>query len=164
VFISGWNELSIYQLFRGLKNMAMKKTAKKTPAKKAASKKPAKAVKTVAKATKPKTAKTAALSVKTPFTKSQMVNYLAEKSELKRKDVVVVLDGIMEIMTAHLSKKGPGELNFAGMMKCRVIHKPATKARKGINPFTGLETTFAAKPARNVLKIRPLRKLKLVTE
>ena len=38
--------------------------------------------------------------------------------------------------------------------------KPATKARKGINPFTGQETTFAAKPARTVVKIRPLKKLK----
>jgi hypothetical protein len=41
-----------------------------------------------------------------------------------------------------------------------VVRKPATKARKGINPFTGQETLFKAKPARNVVKIRPLKNLK----
>ncbi len=45
-------------------------------------------------------------------------------------------------------------------MKLTVLRKPATKARKGINPFTGEETTFKAKPARNVVKIRPLKNLK----
>ena len=50
------------------------------------------------------------------------------------------------------------------MMKLRVQRKPATKARKGINPFTGEETVFAAKPARNVVKIRPLKKVKEMAE
>jgi nucleoid DNA-binding protein len=45
-------------------------------------------------------------------------------------------------------------------MKCKVIRKPATKARKGINPFTGEPTTFKAKPARNVIKVRALKALK----
>ena len=45
-------------------------------------------------------------------------------------------------------------------MKVEVKKKPATKARKGINPFTGEETVFKAKPARRVIKIRPLKKLK----
>jgi nucleoid DNA-binding protein len=45
-------------------------------------------------------------------------------------------------------------------MKIRRISKPATKARKGINPFTGEETTFKAKPARNIVKVRPMKALK----
>jgi len=45
-------------------------------------------------------------------------------------------------------------------MKIKVIRKPATKARKGINPFTGEETMFKAKPARNVVKVLPLKGLK----
>jgi nucleoid DNA-binding protein len=45
-------------------------------------------------------------------------------------------------------------------MKIKTIRKPATRARKGINPFTGEETTFKAKPARNVVKILPLKGLK----
>jgi len=45
-------------------------------------------------------------------------------------------------------------------MKLVVVRKPATEARKGVNPFTGEETIFKAKPARNVVKIRPLKNLK----
>ena len=45
-------------------------------------------------------------------------------------------------------------------MKLKVVKKPATKARKGINPFTGQETVFKAKPARKVVKIQPLKALK----
>jgi nucleoid DNA-binding protein len=41
-----------------------------------------------------------------------------------------------------------------------VQHKPATKERQGTNPFTGEPTTFKAKPARNVVKVRPLKRLK----
>jgi nucleoid DNA-binding protein len=40
------------------------------------------------------------------------------------------------------------------------VKKPATKARKGINPFTGEETVFKAKPASTTVKVRPLKKLK----
>lgn len=51
-------------------------------------------------------------------------------------------------------------MNIPGLMKVKVIRKPATKARKGINPFTKEETVFQAKPARNVVKILPLKGLK----
>jgi nucleoid DNA-binding protein len=47
-----------------------------------------------------------------------------------------------------------------GLCKIVVQRKPATKERQGINPFTGEETTFKAKPARNVIKVRPLKNLK----
>ena len=50
--------------------------------------------------------------------------------------------------------------NVPGLMKIKVVRKPATKARKGINPFTGEETMFKAKPARNVVKVTPLKALK----
>ena len=63
-------------------------------------------------------------------------------------------------MHHHLRKAGPGEFTVPGLMKCKVQHKPATKARKGINPFTGEEVMFKAKPARSVVKIRPLKRLK----
>jgi len=45
-------------------------------------------------------------------------------------------------------------------MKIKCIRKPATKARKGINPFTKEEMMFKAKPARNVVKVQPLKALK----
>ena len=59
-----------------------------------------------------------------------------------------------------LGRRGPGAYNIPGLMKVTVVRKPATKARKGISPFTGEETMFKAKPARNVVKMRPLESLK----
>ncbi|MEE9418670.1 MAG: HU family DNA-binding protein [Desulfatiglandaceae bacterium] len=53
-----------------------------------------------------------------------------------------------------------GKFTLPGLMKIEVKRKPATKARKGINPFTDEETVFKAKPARNVVKIRPLKQMK----
>jgi hypothetical protein len=45
-------------------------------------------------------------------------------------------------------------------MKIEVKRKPATKVGKGFNPFTREETMFKAKPARRVVKINPLKKVK----
>lgn len=99
-------------------------------------------------------------AVKDPFTKGQTINYLAQRAGLKRGDVVQVMDSLSEVIEAHIKKQGPGIFALAGLAKFKVVRKPATKARKGINPFTGEPTTFKAKPARNVIKIRPLKKLK----
>lgn len=118
-----------------------------------------KSSKVTAKAMQPKKI---ALTVKKPLTKSQTMEHLSAATGIKKKDVSNIFDAIVGLMEAHLSKKGPGEMNFAGLFKCRVIHKPATKARQGTNPFTGEPMTFSAKPARNVIKIRPLKKLKEV--
>jgi hypothetical protein len=59
-----------------------------------------------------------------------------------------------------LGRSGPGTFTVPGLMKVKVVRKPATKARKGLNPFTGEETVFKAKPARNVVKVLPLKGLK----
>mgnify|MGYP003948038867 CR=1 FL=1 len=59
-----------------------------------------------------------------------------------------------------MGKKGPGIFNFPGLMKIVRIYKPATKARKGINPFTKEPTIFKAKPAKNIVKVRALKGLK----
>ena len=65
-----------------------------------------------------------------------------------------------KVLAVDLGRGGPGICNVAGLMKITVVHKPATKARKGINPFTKQEVIFKAKPARNVIKVRPLKTLK----
>ena len=75
-----------------------------------------------------------------------------------------VFTALSNLAMRHLHKKGSGEFVLPGLAKCVVKHKPATKARKGINPFTGEEMMFKAKPARNVVKIRPLKKLKEMVE
>lgn len=95
-----------------------------------------------------------------PMSKTEILNALSEKTGLSRKDVNGVLDGLSELIKQNLGKKGPKVFNVPGLMKIMVQHKPATKARKGINPFTKEEVMFKAKPARNTVKIRPLKALK----
>ncbi|MEO1972294.1 MAG: HU family DNA-binding protein [Pirellulaceae bacterium] len=95
-----------------------------------------------------------------PMTKTEILTYLAEDTGLNKKDVGSVLDGLGTLIGKNLGKRGPGVFNLPGLMKVKVIRKPATKARKGINPFTKEETVFKAKPARNVVKILPLKGLK----
>ena len=93
-------------------------------------------------------------------TKTEILNSLAEQTDLNRKDVAAVLDALAGDIGKALGKRGPGMFSIPGLCKILVQRKPATKARKGINPFTGEETVFKAKPARNVVKIRPLKNLK----
>ncbi|MGB6976796.1 MAG: HU family DNA-binding protein [Gammaproteobacteria bacterium] len=107
-----------------------------------------------------KTAHKALTSIKKPLNTSQTLNHLALRAELKRKQVAEVIKGLSELVEAHIKKNGPGIYTLPGLVKIKVVRKPATKARKGTNPFTGEETIFKAKPARNVIKVRPLKKLK----
>jgi nucleoid DNA-binding protein len=103
--------------------------------------------------------KSSSSSVK-PRTKSQIVGAIADETGLTRKEVQGVFDSMSGMIKKDLGKKGPGIFTVPGLMKVKVVRKPATKARKGINPFTGEETIFKAKPARNVVKVQPLKGLK----
>jgi nucleoid DNA-binding protein len=123
------------------------------------------AKKSIKKKVKAKTTKTAtitkkSLSIKKAFTKSEIVQSIAETVGLEKKQAAAAIDSLTQIIESHLSKKGPGVFVFPGLAKFRIVRKPATKTRKGRNPFTGKEMTFAAKPARNVVKIKPLKRLK----
>jgi nucleoid DNA-binding protein len=93
-----------------------------------------------------------------PRTKGEVFKILAESNGLSRKQVVGVFDTLAKIAGADLGKGTP--VNVAGMMKITVRTRPATPAREGIDPFTKEKRMFKAKPARKVLKIRPLRALK----
>jgi nucleoid DNA-binding protein len=93
-------------------------------------------------------------------TKTEILSNIAEATELSRKQVASVFDALAEQIKGAVGKKGPGVFAVPGLMKITVIQKPATKARKGINPFTKQEQIFKAKPARKVIKVRPLRALK----
>ena len=109
---------------------------------------------------------TAARKVKTitePMNKTQIINQISETTGLTKKDVNAVFDELGDIMEGHLKKRGAGQFTLPGLLKIVTQKKPATKARKGINPFTGEATTFAAKPARTMVKVRPLKKLKDMT-
>lgn len=95
-----------------------------------------------------------------PRTKSQIIGEISEETELTRKEVQSVFDAMSGLIKKDLKSRGPGVFTVPGLMKIKVVRKPATKARKGINPFTGEETVFKAKPARNVVKVQPLKGLK----
>src|SRR4051794_9566000 len=93
-------------------------------------------------------------------TKSEIFANIAGSTELSRKQVASVFAALSEEIGKSVGKKGPGLFTVPGLMKVTVINKPATKARKGINPFTKEEVMFKAKPARKVIKVRPLKALK----
>ena len=92
-------------------------------------------------------------------TKSEILASIAETTELSRKQVASVFDALSGLSKKNVGKKGPGMFVVPGLMKI-VIQKPATKAHKGINPFTKQEQMFKAKPARKVIKVRPMKALK----
>src|SRR3982750_2683560 len=93
-------------------------------------------------------------------TKSEILTSIAGTTELSRKQVASVFEALSSLIGTSVGKKGPGIFAVPGLMKITVITKPATKARKGINPFTKQEQMFKAKPARKVVKIRALKALK----
>ena len=95
-----------------------------------------------------------------PATKSEILSKIAEATQLSRKQVASVFDALSDQIKAAVGRKGPGVFALSGLIKILVINKPATPARKGINPFTKLEQMFKAKPARRVVKVRPFKALK----
>jgi nucleoid DNA-binding protein len=95
-----------------------------------------------------------------PMTKSEIVAGIADKTGLSKKQVNSVFEAMSGQIQKSLSSRGPGAYTVPGLMKIFVVRKPATKAREGINPFTGEKTMFKAKPARNVVKVRPMKNLK----
>ena len=93
-------------------------------------------------------------------TKSEILASIAGATELSRKQVAAVFEALAGLVKGAVGKKGPGIFAVPGLMKIVVIQKPAVKAHKGINPFTKEEQMFKAKPARKVIKVRPLKALK----
>ncbi|MEL6497591.1 MAG: HU family DNA-binding protein [Planctomycetota bacterium] len=140
------------------KKTTRKKTAKKTARKTTARKTTAR--KKVAKKAPAKAAPRITGAKGKPRTKSDVQAIIAEHVGISKKDVAAVFDTMGTMMAADLKKGNAGVFNVPGLMKVTVQRKPATKARKGINPFTGEPTIFKAKPARNVVKVRPLKGLK----
>ncbi len=94
------------------------------------------------------------------MTKSALLAAIAEDTGLAKKEVASVFESLNDKVQRHLKKKGVGTFTLPGVAKFTVRTKPATKARKGTNPFTGEEMMFKAKPASRVVKIRPLKALK----
>ena len=99
-------------------------------------------------------------AIQSAMSKSQILSEIASSTELSRKQSAAVLEEITSLIKRHIGKKGPGTFTLPGLFKITTVKKKAVPARKGINPFTGQETMFKAKPARTVIKVRALKKLK----
>ena len=93
------------------------------------------------------------------LSKTQLIEKLVASSDgMSKKDVKGVLQGLVDV--AHKELKKTGTFLVPGLAKFVVVKKPATKARKGINPFTKEPTVFKAKPASKVIKVRPVKAAK----
>lgn len=97
---------------------------------------------------------------KKAMTKTEIYSSIAERAGLSRKQVSAVFEGLQGLISNSLGKKGAGIFTVPGLLKLKVVRKPATKEREGVNPFTGEKMIFKAKPARNVVKALPLKNLK----
>jgi nucleoid DNA-binding protein len=95
-----------------------------------------------------------------PRSKSEVFQIIGQHVGCSRRDVAAMFHTLGGIIKADLSKMGAGVASIPGLLRITVKRKPATPARMGINPFTKEQVMFKAKPARNVVKVRPLRGLK----
>ena len=93
------------------------------------------------------------------ISKSALINAVVEATgEVSRKQVKAILDALSDVAYKELKKSGV--FTMPGFAKFRVVKKPATKARQGINPFTKAPMTFAAKAASKAVRARPIKSIK----
>jgi nucleoid DNA-binding protein len=148
--------------------MAVKKgtAKKKLPAKKKATAKKAVAKKSSVEKKKTATKKQAATparkltAIRERYSKTDIINELAINSGLNRKQSGIVLDDLAVLVERHVKKRSVGKFVLAGLIKVTTVKRPAKKARKGINPFTGKMTSFKAKLATTAVKVHALKGLK----
>tara|TARA_B100001057_G_scaffold482291_1_gene557401 strand:- start:29 stop:400 length:372 start_codon:yes stop_codon:yes gene_type:complete len=98
--------------------------------------------------------------VQSKLSKSQVFEALAEDSGMAKSEVKKVLGSLERLIEASICERGYGQFTLPGLMKVTTVHRPAIKARRGVNPFTKEETWFKAKPASTGVKIRALKKMK----
>ena len=89
------------------------------------------------------------------MTKTQLIDAIADASQVAKNDVKAVIDQMVTVGYKELNDSG--EFVIPGFVKMSVVNKPATEARSGINPFTKEPMEFAAKPATKTVKASPLK-------
>lgn len=101
-------------------------------------------------------------AIREAYTKSKLYAHIAEETGVARKDVAAVFESLGDVIEGHIKNRAVGEFKVPGLMKIKVNKKPATKARKNVpNPFRpGEFMDVAAKPARKIVKVLPLKALK----
>ena len=91
-------------------------------------------------------------------TKSEILAQICKVTDLSRKQVSAVFDSLNGVIRKSL--RGNGLFTMPGLLKMKVVKKPATKEREGINPFTKQPVIFKAKPASKKVRVLPLKSLK----
>jgi nucleoid DNA-binding protein len=102
----------------------------------------------------------AAAGAKKSMSKSGLIQAISEAvgEELTKKQVRTIIESLITV--GHRELKKSGVFTLPGFAKFRVVKKPATKARQGINPFTKQPQMFAAKPASKSVRARPIKAIK----
>lgn len=95
-----------------------------------------------------------------PVTKTEIIAALCESTGLTKQQVGGLLDDLTALIAKNLGEGGPGAFTLPGLLQIKVVRKPAVPEHTGINPFTKQEMVFKAKPAKNVVKVVPLKGLK----
>jgi nucleoid DNA-binding protein len=95
-----------------------------------------------------------------PMSKTEVLAAMSEATGLTKQQVGGFFEELAKLIGKNLGEGGPGAFAIPGLVQVKVVRKPATPERKGINPFTKEEMIFKAKPAKNVVKTSPLKGLK----
>jgi len=99
-------------------------------------------------------------TAKKPMNKTEILVALGEATGLDKQQVGSLFDELAKLIGKNLGNDGPGTFAIPGLLNIKVVRKPATEERKGINPFTKEEMVIKAKPAKNVVKVTVLKGLK----
>lgn len=95
-----------------------------------------------------------------PMTKTEVINALADSTGLTKQQVNQFVEELTSLIASNLKEGGPGIFNLPGILKFKVVRKPAQPERVGPHPITKEIKTFKAKPAKNIVKVTALKKLK----
>ena len=95
-----------------------------------------------------------------PMSKTEVVTALADATGMSKQQVNTFFDELTNLIGTNLKEGGPGVFNIPGIMKVKVVRKEAKPEREGIDPFTKEPRVFKAQPAKNIVKISALKKLK----
>lgn len=97
---------------------------------------------------------------KKPMTKTEVLAALSEATGLTKQQVTGLFDALAGLIKKNLDEQGPGVFVLPDLLQVKVVRKPATEERKGVNPFTKQEMIIKAKPASKAVKVVPLKGLK----
>jgi nucleoid DNA-binding protein len=96
-----------------------------------------------------------------PMTKADFIAALAAATGLTKKQVSALFHELGVLIGKKLTQEGADTFTIPDLLRIKVVRKPATRERKGINPFTKAEMVIKAKPERKTIKLVPLKGLKV---